>query len=122
MKGEIGTQTSGNSRKVAVRANLGYLIKARDILTILNNGEQGLPAEVITYCHIATTTPSFLEHWQGQKIDGLWLILAESGKLKGIRGKGFLSRTNTEYNINQALKSVRTTPLSPEQGKQVEKE
>lgn len=94
MRGITGAATTSSSRGCAVRKYLSVIIKAKDILALQNRGRTGLPALGITASILATTTPSDLQPYHVREILSLWHALAEAGELKGIRGPGYLSRSN----------------------------
>ena len=83
--GPIGAQTSGNSRKAAVKRNIRYLIKAKDILTVHQRCISVIDDDVLAVCMMAVTRPSELLSVQNCIIWSVWQRLAESGKLTGIR-------------------------------------
>ena len=84
-QGAIGAQTSGSSRRAAVRRNLPALIKAKDILTVHERGIQEMQPDVLDVCRIATESPSLLTVGQSRMVWAVWQELAEANKLRGIR-------------------------------------
>ena len=83
--GPIGARFGGNSLKAAVKRNLPYLIKAKDILTAHIRGISVIDNDALNVCTIAVTRPSQLLDGQNCIIWAVWQDLAESGKLRGIR-------------------------------------
>ena len=84
-QGAIGAQTSGSSRRAAVRRNLPALIKAKDILKVHERGLHEIGPNVLDVCRIATESPSLLYEGQKRMIWAVWQELAEANKLHGIR-------------------------------------
>lgn len=75
-----------SSRRWALKRNLPALIHAGDILKLHRLGEWVEP-NVLEACEKAVESPSLLEPWESGMIHKQWKLLAESGKLRGIRSK-----------------------------------
>ena len=84
-EGAVGAQTSGSSRRAAVRRNLPMLIKAKDIMTVHERGISEIGPNVLDVCRIATESPSLLYEGHKRMIWAVWQELAEANKLRGIR-------------------------------------
>lgn len=74
-----------SSRKWALKNNLYALIKAKDILKLLERGEQ-IPESVMFACDKAINSPSLLLPSEKRVIQSQWIAFAEAGKLRGLRG------------------------------------
>ena len=94
-EGAIGAQTSGSSRRAAVRRNLPALIKAKDILTVHERSISEISPNVLDVCRIATGSPSLLSKGQNHMIWAVWHQLAEANKLRGIRTANVKGETQT---------------------------
>lgn len=84
-EGSTGAQTSGNSRRAAVRRNMPALIRAKDVLMARARGIGGVSDDLVEVCRIATESPSLLTPWQYRMVYAGWIELAEAGHLRGIR-------------------------------------
>lgn len=74
-----------SSRKWALKNNLHALIKAKDILKLLERGEK-IPESVMFACDKAINAPSLLVPSEKRAIQFQWMAFAEAGKLRGLRG------------------------------------
>jgi len=99
MRGAIGASATSSSKGYIVRKYSAIICKAGDILALRERGRTGLPAAGVTASILATTTPSDLLKCHIREILSLWYELAEAGELRGIRGPGYLSRSNATVTL-----------------------
>ena len=84
-KGPVGT-SMGSSFRTSFKKSLPHLIRAQDILVLASRGEPDISPELLDVCRRTVEHMFDATSQERNLIHKHWMMFAESGKLRGVRG------------------------------------